>query len=69
MWDLGPDLVHGSVRDGECGVDPAVGVHHVLGDVRVHDAVDWVSYVLSRGHQETGHHQDHHRGLDKEFGK
>ena len=50
MSHLRPDLVHGAVRDGEGGVDPAVSVHDVLGDVWVHDTVYWVSDVLARGH-------------------
>ena len=48
--------------DGEGGVDPAVGVHHVVGDL-LDDAVDRVANVLARGHQEGAYHQDDEGGL------
>lgn len=35
------------------GVDPAVGVQHVLGDVLGVDAVDGVADVLPRGHDQA----------------
>ena len=48
--------------DGEGGVDPAVGVHHVVGDL-LDDAVDRVADVLARGHQEGTYHKDDKGGL------
>ena len=60
---LQPNVGEDSVRDGEGGVDPAVGVHHVLGDVRVHYTVDRVSNILPAGDQEAAGDQDHHGGL------
>ena len=61
--DLQPDVRHHPVGDGEGGVYPAVGVHHVLGDVGVHDTVDGISNVLSAGDEEAGGDEDHHGGL------
>ena len=52
-----------SVGDGESGVDPAVGVHHVLRDVLVHNAVDGIPNVLARSHQQTRGDQKYNRRL------
>lgn len=35
------------------GVDPAVGVQHILGDVLGVDAVDGVAHVLARRHDQA----------------
>ena len=41
--NLTPNLCIDQLGEGEGGVDPAVGVHHILGNVRVNDAVDMVA--------------------------
>ena len=46
------------VGDGECRVDPAVGVHDIVGDL-LHDAVDGVADVLPvDGNKKTAVEQD-----------
>ena len=45
-------------RHAEGGVDPAVGVHHPLGDL-LHDAVYRVPDVLLGRHQGARRDQDH----------
>ena len=43
------------------GVDPAVGVQHILGDVLGVDAVYGVADVLARRHDQTERDQQDHR--------
>ena len=50
----------------EGGVDPAVGVHRIPGNL-LHDAVNGVPDVLPAGHQQARSHQDHEGGLDAGF--
>lgn len=52
-----PDCARQPVGNGEGGVDPAVGVHHIERDV-VDDTVDGISDVLPRGDEERERHQD-----------
>ena len=63
MRNLATNLGQEPVGDAEGGVDPAVGVHHVLGDVGVHDAVNGVSDVLPGGDKEAGCDEDDGGGL------
>lgn len=62
LHDVLAHAAHQPVGDGERGVDPAVGVHHVEGDL-VHDAVNGIPDVLARGHQQGEGHQDDDGGL------
>ena len=50
------------VWQGECGVDPAVGVHDAGGDV-VDDAVDGVPDEGLRGDEEVGGEDEEHGRL------
>lgn len=61
MGHLEPDLLEVGTVDRVGGVDPAVGVEDVLGDILGVDAVDGVPDVLSRRHNEAEREQDHHR--------
>lgn len=61
MRHLIADLLKVGTVDRVGGVDPAVGVEDVLGDILGVDAVDGVADVLSRRHNETEGQQDHHR--------
>ena len=63
VWHLQTNVGEDSVGDGEGGVNPAVGIHHVLGDVGVHNAVNGISNILTTGDQETAGNQDHHGSL------
>ena len=67
MRNLPTNLCQEPVGDAEGGVDPAVGVHHVLGDVGVHDAVDGVSDVLPGGDEEAGCDEDDGGGLGQQY--
>lgn len=51
-----------TLRHRERGVDPTVGVHHSQRNL-VHDAVDRVTDILTRGDQQREGDQDDHRGL------
>ena len=50
----------------EGGVDPAVSVHRIPGNL-LHNAVNGVPDVLPTGHQQACSHQDHEGGLDTGF--
>lgn len=53
---------HHAIGNGERGVDPAVGVHHVQRDL-VHDAVDGIADVLATGDEQREGDQDDYRRL------
>ena len=61
MWDVHPDPLPVGRAEGVGGVDPAVGVEHVLGDVPGVHAHYGGAYVLSRGHYEGEGEERHDR--------
>ena len=52
------DLAH----DRKGGMDPAVSVHHTVGNL-LDDAVDGIANVLGRRHQQRTYHQYDKGGL------
>jgi len=63
--NLIPNLSQQSVWYAECCMNPAVGVHHIWWDIRVHDAINRVPYVLPGGDEEATCDKDNNRGLKR----
>ncbi len=71
MRHVDADPLPEGTRDGVRGVDPAVGVEHILGDVFGVDAVDGIAHVLPGGDNERERQQEAHcdRVVESEDGR
>ena len=61
MRNIHPNSLPVGRAESVGGVDPAVGVQHILGDVLGVDAVDGVAHVLPGGDKEREGEASHHR--------
>ena len=59
MGNLASNMQGQGSWDGISGMDPAVEVEHVVGDIIGMDTVDGVAHILARGNDHREGEKDH----------